>query len=157
MCNDGAIHGKSTRQHYTFWGRQGTLLLVLSTAVFACVNFAENPSTAPQPRHAKKPTLDDQVQKLAKTLDLNEVQQSEVKRILEKQQDSIRRLRDQGAPAGTDLVTRLYAIHAQTMTQIRAILNDEQRKKYDTFAQPQVQNSSTPVNVDDWLKPAKPK
>ena len=160
MCNEGPIHARSTARHYASW--QATLLLAISAAVFAYAPFAAGQSagdrsTATPPRHVKKQTLDDQVQKLAKTLDLNESQQFEVKRILEKQQDSIRRLRDQGAPAGTDLVSRLHVIHAQTIAQIRAIVNEDQLKKYDAFAQPMVQKSSAPVNVDDWLKPAKPK
>jgi hypothetical protein len=162
MCNRGVIPAESAARYDISGGRQAAFWLALSAVVVACATLAagqsaENSSTPPQPHHAKKLTLDDQVQKLAKSLDLNETQQSEVKGILEKQQDSVRRLREQGSSAGTDWVSRLHAIHAQTITQIRAILNDEQRKKYDAFVQPQTQSPSTPANVDDWLKPAKPK
>src|ERR1700751_4588283 len=111
MCNDGPIHVNSPiDRHHTFRSRQAALLLALSVIVFGQFSMGqsvENPAPAPQPHHAKKQTLDDQVQKLAKPLDLNETQQSEVKRILERQQESIRRLRDQGSPAGTDWVSRV--------------------------------------------------
>jgi Spy/CpxP family protein refolding chaperone len=98
-------------------------------------------------------TVDDQVKGFAKNLDLNEEQQAAVKKILERrQQESVRIMRSGSGPDG---VGRLQALQIGTVEQIRAVLTEEQKKKYNPLAPHPPQTSSQP-SVEDWMKATKP-
>jgi len=71
---------------------------------------------------SKRPSLDDQVKRFAETLDLNETQQSEVKKILERRQDQGSRIIKDPSPSGGDRVGKLHALNESTVAQIRAVL-----------------------------------
>jgi hypothetical protein len=105
----------------------------------------------------KRPSLDDQVTRFAKTLDLNSAQQSEVKRILERQQAEGRRIASDPSLSGMDPVSKFRALEETTVRQIRAVLNEEQRKKYDPLVQSGAPKTSPQPSVDDWMRATKPK
>ena len=102
------------------------------------------------PHRYRKVTLDDQVKGLAKSLDLNEAQQAAVKRILEQRQQEI--LHITHAFSGSDRLSQLRALQVRTVEQIRTVLNDEQKKKYDPLGQRPPQQTSPQPSVEDWLK-----
>jgi Spy/CpxP family protein refolding chaperone len=115
----------------------------------------QNPEPAhPAPRHSKRRvTLDDQVKGLAKSLDLNQEQQEAVKKILERrQQESVRIMRNGSGP---DAIDRFRALQTGTVEQIRAVLNDEQKKKYNPLA-PRPPQASDQPSVQDWIKATTP-
>jgi hypothetical protein len=98
-------------------------------------------------------TVDDQVRVLAKNLDLNQEQQEAVKKILERrQQESVRIMRNGSGP---DAIDRFRALQAGTVEQIRAVLNDDQKKKYNPLAPHPPQASDQP-SVQDWIKATTP-
>jgi hypothetical protein len=93
---------------------------------------------------------------LTKSLDLNDVQQSAVKNILEQRQQQTLRIRRNPSISGSDRIEQFRALQDSTVERIRAVLTEEQKKKYDPLASRQIQ--STPErSVEDWLKATTPK
>jgi len=120
------------------------------------------PTPQPTPAHPahpahRRPTLDDRVKGLAKALDLSEPQQAAVKKILEQRQAETLRLRQDGSISGEERIDRFRALQDQTVMQIRAVLNDEQKKKYDPLAVRERTPSQDQKSVEDWLKETTPK
>jgi len=116
---------------------------------------ASSPEQPPQPAaHAPKPsTLDERVKRLARALDLTDSQQVEVKKILVQRQQEMLRLRTDPNLTGSQRVEQFRALQDGTVERIRAILTDEQKKKYDPLAARKAQQANQP-NVEDWLKPS---
>jgi len=107
------------------------------------------------PRRQTRPSIDDRVRPLAKALDLNEEQQSAVKKILEQRQQQVWRIRRDPSISGVTRITRIdkfRALQESTVEQIRAVLNEEQRKKYDPFAARRLQPAPHQRSVEDWLE-----
>lgn len=120
------------------------------------------PTQQPRPAHPahstqRRATLDDRVKALAKALDLSDTQQVAVKRILEQRQAEILRLRQDGSISGEERIGRLRALQDQTVLRIRAVLNDDQKKKYDPLAVRQIQPPQDQKTVEEWLKQTTPK
>jgi hypothetical protein len=142
--------------------RPGRLFLPLALCVpflFSIVSALGQDSepahpAQPAPRHSKRRvTVDDQVRGLAKNLDLNQDQQETVKKILERrQQESVRLMR---SGSGPDAIDRFRALQTGTVEQIRAVLNDEQKKKYNPLA-PRPPQASDQPSVQDWIKATTP-
>ncbi len=105
------------------------------------------------PHHHSRVTVDAQAKGLAKNLDLNEEQQAAVKKILERrQQESVHIMRSSSGP---DAIDRFRALQVGTVEQIRAVLNDEQKKKYNPLA-PRPPQASDQPSVQDWIKATTP-
>ena len=143
----------------------GETMLLLALALPAWVLLAgvlalgqtSGSDTTPQPRtpyRRRTATIDDQVKRFAESLDLSETQQSEVKKILEFRLVQTRRIRLDESLSGAERISRLRGLQDTTVTRIRALLNDEQKKKYDPLAVRQAQKDSPPVSVGDWMKAA---
>ena len=107
-------------------------------------------------RH-KRPSVDDQVELLAKYLALNEVQQSSLKGILEQRQMEILAMRRAHASSDAPPTDTFLAIEDQTVERIRAMLNEEQRKKYDPLGARNSRSVAQQQSVEDWLKSARPR
>ncbi len=129
---------------------------VLLTGVLA-VSQTSGSDTKPQTRppvRRRAVTIDDQVKRFAASLDLSEPQQSEVKKILEFRQQQTRRIRLDESLSGAERISRIRALQDSTVARIRAVLNDDQKKKYDPLAVRQAQKDSPPASVGDWMKAA---
>jgi len=123
-------------------------------------NAAPSPQAAPvHPAHSahRHPTLDDRVKALAKALDLTEPQQAAVKKILEQRQAETFRLRQDGSISGEERIDRFRALQDQTVLRIRAVLNPDQKKKYDPLAVRERAPAEDQKTVEDWLKETTPK
>jgi non-ribosomal peptide synthetase component F len=137
------------------------LLLALSlpcTPMLAQASDAGSlgPQAPAPPHHSRKSNIDTRVSILTKSLDLDEAQQSAVKNILEQRQQQTLRIRRDPSISGSARIDRFRALQDSTVERIRAVLNDEQKKKYDPLASRQIQ--STPErSVEDWLKATTPK
>lgn len=109
-------------------------------------------------RHRNGAGLEERIRTLSKALDLDARQQNKLRNVLESQREQIRRVwRDRSVPAA-QRVSATRAINDQTGDRIRALLNEEQRKKYNP-ARPlhEVAAGSTQRSVEDWMNAAKPK
>jgi hypothetical protein len=93
---------------------------------------------------------------LAKSLDLNESQQTAVKKILERRQQETLRIRTDPTITGSTRMEQFRMLQDHTAEQIRAVLTEEQKKKYDPFAVRKIPQSQE-RSVEDWLKVTTPK
>jgi len=75
-------------------------------------------------------SIDENVHRLARGLDLDPGQQENLRHILVDQHRQIMKLRGGNSAAPADVAGATLAIYDQSKARIRAILNDEQRKKY---------------------------
>jgi hypothetical protein len=111
-------------------------------------------ATAPQRRTQsvyRRRTVDERVKSFAETLNLDPAQQAGVKAALERQQREARQIQfDQSLP-GPERIGRFRALQQDTVSRIRALLNDEQKKKYDPLNHGMTPTTSQP-SVEDWLK-----
>jgi hypothetical protein len=115
-------------------------------------------SIAPQrqaQRQQSRLSLDDRVGRFAKSLDLSEAQRSAVKKILELQQEQILRIRSDASVSGSVRISRVRALQESTVEQIRAVLNEEQKKKYNPLA-PRTIPPAPQTSVEDWIKATAP-
>jgi CBS-domain-containing membrane protein len=120
------------------------------------------PTAQPAPAHRahstyRRVTLDDRVKSLAKALDLSDTQQVAVKRILEQRQAETLRLRLDGSISGEQRIDRWRALQDDTVLRIRAVLNDDQKKKYDPLAIRERTPPQDQKTVEEWLKETTPK
>ena len=102
------------------------------------------------------PTIDDRVRVLARSLDLNEAQRAAVKKILEQRRQETLRIRQDPSISGGARIDRFRALQDNTVERIRAVLNDEQKKKYDPLAVRRMQPAPQQRSVEDWLKVTTP-
>jgi Spy/CpxP family protein refolding chaperone len=102
------------------------------------------------------PTIDDRVRVLARSLDLNEAQRAAVKKILEQRQQETLRIRQDSSISGGARIDRFRALQDNTVERIRAVLNEEQKKKYDPLAVRRTQPAPQQRSVEDWLKVTTP-
>ena len=142
----------------TRWIRSGgaflSLVLVIlapSGPVAAQVSGTSSPSS-PTHRTRQRPSIDDRVKILAKNLELNEAQQSAVKHILEQRQQESLRLRLDPSIAPSSRIARFRVLQDRTVERIRAVLDDEQRKKYDPLIVRGIPASPDQRSVEDWLE-----
>ena len=108
-------------------------------------------------RDHKRRSPDERGKALAKYLELDETQQMALQKILEQRQQEVLQMRFTPLPAGSAQIDRFRAIQDKTANRIRAVLNQEQRKKYDLLA---IRRSAPPgsnTSVQDWLKAATPR
>jgi hypothetical protein len=142
------------------YGRATTVLacLQLISVLSPSLSFAQANAPANAPNHVRRtrPTVDDRVKVLAKSLDLNESQQTAVKKILERRQQETLRIRTDANISGSARMEQFRMLQDRTAEQIRAVLNEEQRKKYDPFAARRIPQSEGRT-VEDWLKVTTPK
>ena len=116
---------------------------------------AVQPTPRMTPRY-KRPSLEGQVEVLARYLDLNEDQRSTLRNILMQRQKEILQMRLTPTSAGSPS-DRFRAIEDQTAERIRAALNEEQRKKYDPIGARSLTPAPPQSSVEDWLKTTGPR
>ena len=108
-------------------------------------------------RQYKRPSIDDRVKTLSKLLDLNERQQSELKRVLWSRHDQVIKILRAQSLSPVDRVNQFRAINDNTVERIMALLNEEQKKKYNPPRQPEAPGTSSKASLEDWLKVTKQK
>lgn len=135
----------------------GTLLLLSSvcTSAFA----AEEQAATTNDQHKRQTRsrsasdrLDEQVKKFTSLLELDAKQESQVRMILKSRQEQLVSILRSQSPSRVDAVTQLRAINESTVARIRAVLNDEQKKKYDPLKHNTPSDSQPQPSVDDWLQ-----
>jgi parvulin-like peptidyl-prolyl isomerase len=132
------------------------LLLILGAAVPAFTQSAGATADGDTLRPRIKRNIDDRVLRLTKTLELDQTQQSAVKKILEQRLQQIGWIRRDPSISGGARIERFRALQERTVEQIRAVLNDEQKKKYDPLAVRRLQPAPEQRSVEDWLEATTP-
>ena len=95
--------------------------------------------------------LDERIKLLARELDLDAKQQSDLKRVLEEQRERVvRAWADGSVPAGVRVQTT-QKISERTSDQIRALLSEEQRKRYIQPKSREMEQNQTSGDVESWM------
>jgi len=106
-------------------------------------------------RQSKRSSIDNRVKSLAKWLDLNERQQSELKKVLWSRHDQVIKILRAQSLSSVDRVNQFRAINENTVERITALLNEEQKEKYNPPRQPEAPGISPKASLEDWLKVTK--
>ena len=135
------------------------LPLVLPSILCAQQPEAASTPTPPPPLHQShgRATLEDRVKVMARNLDLDQAQQNAVLTILQARREETLRLRRDTSISGSDRIDQFRALQDKTVLQIRAVLNDEQKKKYDPLAVRTREPATGQKSVEDWLELTAPK
>ena len=112
-------------------------------------------------RHDNRHGLEERVKTLSQALGLDATQQSELRKALESQREQVKKIWNDASMSAAYRVSATQAVSDKTADQIRALLNEEQRKKYKPPAQHNRQHNaadgSAKPGVEDWMNAAKPK
>jgi hypothetical protein len=140
------------------------LLLVLTSAVAGTLTAyaaeegaAGTDAPAPVKRAHPNMRMRDPAAVLAQRLELNSKQTAEVRRLLVNNRTKMRAVWNDAAIAPDDRVGAVKAINEKTQSQIRALLTEEQKKKY---FQPRPDgspaNNNPQPSVAEWLNVNRP-
>jgi len=135
---------------------------VAAEAAGAARAVDDNEAATPVPqetarRRKRASPLDRRVMLLARELGLDATQQAQVKKVLEGQREQVARVwNDRSIPAARR-VSATQAIGDRTADRIRALLNDEQRKKYIKPRQRAAAVGTAGGDVESWMNAGKRK
>jgi hypothetical protein len=150
----------ATMSRPQFLGKFSSLALALAIMLLRGSSMAQGapPASTPQqaPRTHRSPTIEDRVRVLAKSLELSEAQHAAVIKILEDRQQQTLRIRQNTTISGSARIAQFRALQDNTVMRIRAVLNEEQKKKYDPLAMRRVAPAPDQKSVEDWLKVTNP-
>ena len=107
------------------------------------------PSQAP-PRSASARTIQNRVAMLTKALDLDARQQAELQGIFADQREAVRKIWNDRSLLPAERVPATRAAEDRTADQIRSILNDVQKKKYNPPKPPPAPDARPP-DVSAWM------
>jgi hypothetical protein len=101
-------------------------------------NTTPQGNTGPQGRrghrgggHWGAPSADQRLERLSKRLNLSADQQTKIKPILEDQQKQMESLRQDSSVSPQDRHAKMAELQQSSSGQIRAVLNEDQQKKFD--------------------------
>jgi hypothetical protein len=102
-------------------------------------------------RHHEGSTLEDRVQALTQGLDLDMGQQTALRKVLVNQREQVMKVWNDPSPVPAAYrIAAVKALTDHTADQIRTILNDEQRKKYNPPPRPTQETEQRP-DVSAWM------
>jgi len=141
-------------------GLASAWLLLVVAAPGGAVRAQEQPQVQaqphPQPALSASGTsarLDDRIKLLAAELGLSDNQQQGVRRILENQRAQVMKIWNDTAVPAAYRVHATRAVSDQSVEQIRALLTEEQKLKYNEARKPREnQAGDTGPSVEDWMK-----
>ena len=96
-------------------------------------------------------SLEQSVQRLTRGLDLNQDQQQKLRHILADQYRQLLRLRSGAAASAGSANEMMFSIYSQTRARIRAMLNEEQLKKYPAEI-PRDRTAPAQADLKHWLQ-----
>jgi hypothetical protein len=104
------------------------------------------------PQHlTAEQVLNERVNRMTRALELNDAQQARLREVLTNERQQLMKLRT----SGTDRVGPALAILDRTREDIRAMLNEEQKKKYPAVA-PRDMTAPASADVDYWMGLTRP-
>jgi hypothetical protein len=158
---------KRAKVKYRGWSGRWVVPLALALAggcLIAAYGITEGQDAVPESHSLQPPHrhyrsgLEERVKTFSKAFDLDAKQQDELRKVLESQREQIRKVWREGSVPPPYRVSATRLIYYQTEDRIRALLNDEQRKKYKP---PRPSNESAVASdqrsVEYWMNAAKPK
>jgi protein CpxP len=131
------------------WSRlaAAAFIVVMSLAICTGTAFSQDDQQAPPPAqgsemgghggHHQMPSVDEQLKHMTKKLDLTADQQPKIKAILDDQHAKMEALHNDSSVAREDKWSKMGEIHQNSATQIKAVLTEDQQKKFDKMQQEQ--------------------
>jgi hypothetical protein len=111
------------------------------------------------PRHSQRLTaeqiIDGRVRRLAKALELDEAQQARLREVLRSERQQINSMWRENPHPAADRVGPMLAILDRTREEIRAMLTEEQSKKYPA-AVPRGSTAPANADLDYWMRLTQP-
>jgi len=107
------------------------LVVAFAFAALSLPVLAQNAADQGQGKHHGMPSVDERVQHLTKMLNLSTDQQAKVKSIFEDQQNQMASLKQNTSMSQEDRRAKFQAIHQDTHQKIQALLNDDQKAKFE--------------------------
>ena len=83
------------------------------------------------------PSVDDQLKHLTRKLSLSDDQQAKLKPILEDQRKQMEQIHNDSSLSRQDRFSKMRDLHSSTDSQIKAVLNEDQQKKFDQMREEQ--------------------
>jgi periplasmic protein CpxP/Spy len=123
-------------------------VVVVALAISTGTAFSQDDQQAPPPAqggemgghgggHRQMPSVDEQLKHMTKKLDLTADQQPKIKAILDDQHAKMEALHNDTSIPREDKRGKMGEIHQASETQIRAVLNEDQQKKFDKMQEEQ--------------------
>jgi len=134
------------------------LLGALSAAGAARAQQPQEAAQGPAGVHNTRPhaprvdALEQRVQLLTHELALDARQQQAVRQILQGQREAVQRIWQDPAIDPAERAPAVRFLGERTAERIRAVLNDEQKKKYNKALPDGALSTQANVNVEGWLK-----
>jgi hypothetical protein len=100
----------------------------------------------------KRSGLEARVAKLTKALGLDTKQQAGLRKLLQEQREHVQRIWSNESLPAADRIAATRALSMQTSEKIRALLTEEQRKKYAPPQRGDPGNAIGSAHVEDWMK-----
>jgi len=101
--------------------------------------------------------LEARVAKLSQALGLDAVQQAALRKLLQEQRRQVQWIWSEPSVPAADRVAATRVLSARTADRIRAMLTEEQRKKYEGPPQGDPGEAIRAVHMEDWMKVDKKK
>ena len=115
----------------------GLLGFGVTAAIAQDASSQQQPETAP-PMHGPRHQMgnpDAQLAHLTKALNLTSDQQTQIKPLLENQQQQIQQVHQDTSLSRQDRMSKVQSIHEDTKGKIEAVLNDEQKQTFEAMHQ----------------------
>jgi len=107
--------------------------------------------------HGRLSPLDQRVSALSKSLDLNEQQRGELRKVLEDQRIQMKRIWSATAASEADRMGASQVLADTTGDRIRSLLTDRQRVKYNPAKPARPPSPEGQRTVEDWMTLTSPK
>jgi hypothetical protein len=118
-------------------------------------DFTAHPQLAA--RHGGVSALEDRIKAFSKALNLDAAQQTQLRKILIEQLVAVRMIWSDKSLLPAERVPATRAANARTGDEIRAILNDEQKKKYNPAPPSAPPEQGDKRSVEQWLDATRPR
>jgi hypothetical protein len=136
----------------------GWVALTFAFCMALCVSVAQastGSNAAADPVHAVRrggaSTLDDRVTAFTRALELDPVQQARLRKILMEQRDTVRKIWSDRTLLPAERVPATRAANERTGDEIRSILSDDQKKKYNPPRPSSAPERGDTRSVEQWL------
>jgi hypothetical protein len=118
----------------------------------------QKPAVVPGATHrARIGTLEDRVETFSKALELDAAQQAQFRKILLQQRDAVRKIWSDKALSPAERVPATLAANERIGDEIRSILNDEQKRKYNPPKPAALPEPGERRSVEQWLDMPRPR
>ena len=115
-----------------------TAAMALAFGLAICGNQLKAQSGSPensQRGHRQQMSPDQQLERLSKALNLTDDQKQQIRPILQDRQEKMQSVRSDASLSREDRMNKMRSTFEETNSKIRAILNDEQKPKFDQMQQ----------------------